>query len=61
VVRTRYTFRSGNRKVSVVVTHSTVTAPELVRKRPPSGDKWTLDCGNPAMIRGGPAHLEPNV
>jgi hypothetical protein len=59
-VRTRLTFHSGTREVSVVSTRSTVSAPELVQKRPPSGDHWSFGCGNPAMIRGTAAHLEPN-
>jgi hypothetical protein len=57
--RTRVSFYSGGRKIVAVVTHSAVNAEELVGKRPPSGDEWVLGCGNAAMIRGGPANLQP--
>lgn len=40
--------------------HADAADRELLGKRPPSGDKWSLGCGNPAMIRGAPAHLEAN-
>jgi hypothetical protein len=58
-LRTPVTFHSGGRKIVAVLTHSEVNAEELVGKRPPSGDTWTLGCGNTAMIRGGPANLQP--